>query len=146
AGSTGVVIGGSGTSVVALTATLAQINALLAGDGGATLIYLIDSDTPPATDHLTLAANDLGGTGAGGARIGEQGIDITITAVHDAPRAGDDRFTTSLNTALPLSPGLLMGNDVSPEGLGMVVSIVEAPLHGTLLIGADGSVVYQPAA
>ncbi|MBL8826877.1 MAG: hypothetical protein JNM18_07800, partial [Planctomycetaceae bacterium] len=63
AGTTGVTITGSGTSTVTLTGTLTQINNLLAGNLSSTLTYTINSDTPPASDTLTLTANDQGNTG-----------------------------------------------------------------------------------
>lgn len=43
--------------------TLAQINAFLAGNSGASLSYLIGTDAPPASDTLTLRVDDLGYSG-----------------------------------------------------------------------------------
>src|SRR5690606_31630366 len=55
AAATGAVVSGSGTASLTITGTVAQINALLAGTGGATVSYLIETDSPPDTDTLTLA-------------------------------------------------------------------------------------------
>ena len=67
AGTTGVAVAGSGSNSVTLTGTVAQINSLLAGNLGATADYIISSDTPPASDTLTLSVDDGGNTGSGGA-------------------------------------------------------------------------------
>ena len=49
--------------------------------------YLINSDTPPASDTLTLSVNDGGNTGSGGAQSGSANVTINIGAVNDAPTA-----------------------------------------------------------
>ncbi|WP_160167686.1 DUF4347 domain-containing protein [Methylomonas sp. MK1] len=85
AGTTGVTVSGSGTSSITLTGSLSQINDLLAGNASGSLSYIINSDTPPATDTLTLSVNDQGNTGSGGALTGFDVATINITAVNDAP-------------------------------------------------------------
>ncbi|WP_445372870.1 putative Ig domain-containing protein [Methylomonas sp. HW2-6] len=85
AGTTGVTVSGSGTSSITLTGSLSQINNLLAGNASGSLSYIINSDTPPATDTLTLSVNDQGNTGSGGALTGFDVATINITAVNDAP-------------------------------------------------------------
>ena len=85
AGSTGAGVSGSGTNTLTLTGTVTQINNLLAGSGGASLSYLIASDTPPASDTLSLLVNDNGNTGSGGSRSSSDTATINITAVNDAP-------------------------------------------------------------
>ena len=87
AGTTGAAVSGSGTNSVTLTGTLTQINNLLAGNLGATASYIINSDTPPASDTLTLSVNDGGNTGSGGAKTGSDTATINIGAVNDAPTA-----------------------------------------------------------
>ncbi|WFP52110.1 cadherin domain-containing protein [Methylomonas sp. EFPC3] len=85
AGTTGVTVSGSGTSSITLTGSLSQINNLLAGNASGSLSYIINSDTPPASDTLTLSVNDQGNTGSGGALTGFDVATIDITAVNDAP-------------------------------------------------------------
>ena len=87
AGTTGVTVTGSGTATVTLDGTLTQINDLLAGSLSGTLTYTLNSDTPPASDTLTLTASDLGNTGSGGTLTGSDTATINITAVNDAPTA-----------------------------------------------------------
>jgi hypothetical protein len=85
AGTSGVSVSGSGTSTVVLTGTVDQINDLLGGNLGATASYIIDADTPPATDALTLSVDDGGHVGAGGALSASVTRTIAIAAVDDAP-------------------------------------------------------------
>ena len=85
AGTSGVTVGGDGTSSVTLTGTLAQINALLNTDGASTVSYTETNDNPAATVTLTLQINDQGNTGTGGAQSGSDTSTINITAVNDAP-------------------------------------------------------------
>src|SRR6185503_1767140 len=56
----GTLTASAGTSSITLSGTLTQINNLLAGNLGGTLSYVLNSDTPPASDTLTLTASDLG--------------------------------------------------------------------------------------
>ena len=49
AGTTGVSLGGSGTSSVLVIGTLTQLNNLLSGNLGGTISYLLNSDAPPAS-------------------------------------------------------------------------------------------------
>jgi hypothetical protein len=85
AGTTGVGIAGSGSASVTLTGTVTQINNLLAGSLGSTLTYSMNSNTPPASDTLTLQVNDGGNTGSGGPLIASDNATINITAVNDPP-------------------------------------------------------------
>nr|WP_306790067.1 cadherin-like domain-containing protein [Methylomonas fluvii] len=85
AGTTGVTVSGSGTGSITLTGSVSQINTLLAGSSSGSLSYTINSDTPPATDTLTLSVNDQGNTGSGAALSGFDVATISITAVNDAP-------------------------------------------------------------
>ena len=119
-GVTGVGIVGSGSATLTLTGTVAQINNLLLGAGGSTLDYVIASDTPPATDTLTLSINDGGNTGAGGALNASANSTINITAVNDAP----------VNT-VPVS--ITVTEDVASALTGISIADVDA-LGGNMLV------------
>ncbi|MGH6693102.1 MAG: tandem-95 repeat protein, partial [Gammaproteobacteria bacterium] len=66
AGTTGVTVFNSGTPWLTFSGTVTQVNNLLAGNLGATLNYVVASDSPPATDDLNLWIDDNGATGIGG--------------------------------------------------------------------------------
>jgi len=92
AGSSGATISGSGTSIVVLTGTASQIDALLNTDTASIVSYTPDSDSPPVTSTLTLFAND----GAGGTATTT--AVIANFAVNDAP-------VVSANTEMMLAEG-----------------------------------------
>jgi hypothetical protein len=75
-------INGNGSSTVVLTGSIAEINATLANATG--LVYQANLDFNGA-DTLAIDANDLGNTGAGGPRMDQDVVAISITAVNDAP-------------------------------------------------------------
>jgi VCBS repeat-containing protein len=83
-GSLDVDVTGSGTPSVTLRGQIDDINALLAGSGGATLTYINSSDDPPAIASLTLHINDEGNTG-GNPLTGQDVSTINITRTNDAP-------------------------------------------------------------
>jgi VCBS repeat-containing protein len=77
-------------------------------------------------------------------------VNLTVTAVNDAPVAADVALSTAEDTALVIALGAY-GSDV--DG-GPVRAIDESPLpmivtgpqHGTLVANADGSYSYTPVA
>ncbi len=134
AGSTGVTISGSGTNTVTLNGTLTQINNLLAGNLSGTLTYTLNSDTPPGSDTLTLAVNDLGNTGSGGALIGSDSATINITALNDAPTAVITPTTYAVNEQTTLSL----------HGTGLTIADVDAGsavMRVTLSVGSGALTV-----
>jgi hypothetical protein len=132
-----VTIGGTSSSLL-LTGTLAQINAFFIGAGGATLSYLLDSNTPPPSDTLTLFVHDLGNTG-GGDLSASASATITILAVNDAPVADAQNVTTAEDTAKAIT---LAGSDADGDSLTYVV--VTPPAHGTLS-GTAPNLTYTPS-
>ena len=84
AGTTGVTVTNSGTTMVTLDGTLIQLNDLLAGNFGATIRYQA-LEAPSAATLFTLAINDQGHSGVGGALNDSDNATLNITAVNDAP-------------------------------------------------------------
>ncbi len=74
----------SGSARITLSGTLGQINALFAGDLGATITYMaIDAPSPSTT--LTLVIDDLGNGGQGGNLSATTTSTLTIVAENDPP-------------------------------------------------------------
>ena len=136
-GSTGAGVSASGSSLVTITGTQTQINNLLAGNGGATVTYLDNTDTPSATVTLTLTVNDNGLTGTGGPLSASDTATINITAVNDAPvidllttagvqtTAITAAFTES-GGAVTVAPQLTLADVDSTTAAGATVTLTNA--------------------
>ncbi|WP_197040323.1 Ig-like domain-containing protein, partial [Mycobacterium sp. URHB0044] len=70
-------------------------------------------------------------------------VTITVTAVNDTPVAVDDSFTTNEDTVLT---GNILTNDSDVEGSNLTTAVVTGPGHGALVLNANGSFTYTPAA
>src|SRR5438094_597516 len=73
-------------------------------------------------------------------------VAVTMTAVNDAPVAGDDSFTTAEDTALTVGAPGVLGNDTDVDSATLTAVLVAGPSHGTLTLNANGSFTYTPAA
>jgi VCBS repeat-containing protein len=146
AGTTGVGVANSGTDSVTLTGTVAEINALLAGNLGATATYTNTSDTPSASTTLTLTVDDLGNTGSGGALTANDTATINIVSSNDAPVTSDDHYTVDEDTTLSESAATgVLANDSDIEGhVPLMAQVVNGTQHGTLTLNTDGSLSYTP--
>jgi hypothetical protein len=134
AGTTGAAVSNSGTATVTVTGTQAQINAVLAGNNGASVDYLNSSDTPSASTTLTLSASD-------GTLSGADSATITIVAVNDAPvstivAAG---YTATEQTPLSLLGGGLSVGDLDGPSVSATLSVGEGVLN--VGAGATGATV-----
>ncbi|WIB36530.1 Ig-like domain-containing protein [Curtobacterium sp. MCJR17_043] len=85
------------------------------------------------TDSFTYTVTD-----AAGQTTGPVVVTITVTPVATADTAGGKAGQT-----VTIAAATLLGNDA---GTGLTVTKVTGAAHGTATLGADGSVVYTPAA
>ncbi|MGS2741045.1 Ig-like domain-containing protein [Sinomicrobium sp. M5D2P17] len=132
----GVTVGGSGNTL-ALTGSITDINAFIAAGGvGFTTAANETNDIV-----LTVAINDNGNTGSGGSQQDTAAVTLSVTAVNDAPVAVEDEIITDVNT--PVTSNVLT-NDSDPEGDALTASLVTAPVNGTVVLNADGSLTYTP--
>ncbi|WP_346320070.1 Ig-like domain-containing protein, partial [Chitinophaga sp. YIM B06452] len=72
-------------------------------------------------------------------------VNITVNAVNDAPRALDDNYSVEEERTLTIPATGLLLNDAEPDGQAMTAALAAAPLHGTAVVNADGSLSYTPA-
>ncbi len=71
---------------------------------------------------------------------------ITVFAQNDAPVAADDLYRTMRDTPLTVSAELgLLANDSDIDGDPLDVELVDAPQHGQVQAGVDGSFVFTPS-
>ena len=71
---------------------------------------------------------------------------ITITAVNDGPNAVSDSYSTNEDAPLTVAAPGVLANDTDVDSPALTVSVVSTTAHGTLLLNADGSFTYTPAA
>ncbi|MHA2211272.1 MAG: Ig-like domain-containing protein, partial [Candidatus Thorarchaeota archaeon] len=73
-------------------------------------------------------------------------VTITVNAVNDAPVGFDDNYAIDEDSSLDLvAPGVLE-NDFDIDGGPLIAVLADAPLHGSVILNADGSLNYVPDA
>lgn len=66
-------------------------------------------------------------------------------AARPLPVATADSYTTAFNTPLTVAAPGVLANDSSPLALPLTAVLVTGPMHGTLVLHADGSFTYSPS-
>lgn len=69
---------------------------------------------------------------------------IHVTAVNDAPIAGDDAYQTDEDAPLHIAAPGVLENDTDVEAEEMSAVLVSGPSHGSVTLNADGSFGYTP--
>ena len=80
--------------------------------------------------------------GNGGIDVGS--VDITVNPLNDLPAAQPDTATTSENTAITLSPGQLLANDIDVDQDPLTLVGAFNPVNGTIEPGVNNSIVFTP--
>ena len=83
---------------------------------------------------------------AGLASIKSAKVSVTVTPVNDAPTAVADSATIAEDTARTFSAAQLVGNDTDPDGGVLSVHSVSGAVNGAVVLNADGTVTFTPAA
>jgi hypothetical protein len=73
-------------------------------------------------------------------------VTITVVQVNDPPLAADDAYTTAEDTVLAIVAPGVKANDTDPDGNPFTVRLIDPPAHGTVVLAANGSFSYTPAA
>jgi VCBS repeat-containing protein len=143
-GTTGLSVTGDGTSSIAASGTLTDINAALNG-----LIYASGANYNGA-DTLTIGVNDNGNTGAGGAKTDSKTTAITINAVNDAPVAVTDSYNGTEDNAITATAGtgvLANDTDIDTPHASLTAVLNVGPTNASAFtLNADGSFSYTPNA
>ncbi|MBT9595805.1 MAG: tandem-95 repeat protein, partial [Vitreoscilla sp.] len=142
------------TEDTALNGSLAG-NDTLSGDGGNTFALgagpahgtvVVNADgtftyTPAANyngpDSFTYTLTDADGD------VSTATVTLNVGAVDDLPVASNDTFAATEDTALN---GSLAGNDTLSGDGGNTFALGSGPAHGTVVVNADGTFTYTPAA
>lgn len=130
---------GSADATMTFTGTLLSVNAALDG-----LIYDSAQDYFGA-EQIVIASDDLGNTGAGGAKTDTDTISITVDPVNDPPTALDDSYTIAEDQVFtPNAAAGVLANDTDIDSPSLQAVLVGAPTNGSVVITADGSFTYTP--
>ena len=104
--------------------------------GGTSIRY-----TPPANTSGSASFDYTIDDGRGGTDAAT--VTVTINAVNDAPVAVNDAATTAQDAAVTIT---VLANDTDIDGPGLAVGGTSTPAHGSVVVNADGTITYTPAA
>jgi hypothetical protein len=136
---------GNDTTPVALPLTaiaLVAVPTTPAGSGTVTLNTNGSFTYIPATGFIGAAAFTYQATNGTVSNVATVTINVTAVA---APIAANDAFTTAAGTTLTVAAPGVLGND-TPAPLTAVLVADPAPASGTLVLNANGSFTFIPAA
>ncbi|MFC0243784.1 T1SS-143 repeat domain-containing protein [Rhodopseudomonas telluris] len=137
----GATVGGSGTDLVTISGTVAQINATLAAANNVVYQGALNFN---GTDTLTMTTNDGGNAGAGGAKSDTDTVSIVVNPVNDLPVAvADDgganaafRMTEDAGTA---TFNVLANDTLDPDAGATNTVTIASLLVPTNSYGIDAS-------
>ncbi|WP_417520096.1 Ig-like domain-containing protein, partial [Minwuia sp.] len=133
---TGASIVGDQSNTVIITGTLAQVSGSLSNM----------TFTPDAgfigTETVTVTANDLGNTGAGGPLTDVQTFDILVVEPNVAPEATDDAASVDEDGTILID---VLANDTDDNGEPLIITSVSTPANGTAVIEGN-QIRYTPDA
>lgn len=72
-------------------------------------------------------------------------VTITVDPVNDPPAPRDDRYRTDENVQLDIAPPGLLFNDRDVDSSALRAELLDPPIHGTVIVHADGAFSYVPA-
>ena len=73
-------------------------------------------------------------------------VNVTITAVNDAPTGQDDHYHVAEDGVLTLSGTSILDNDVDLDGDHLTATLVTDVSNGTLVLDQNGTFTYTPTA
>jgi len=126
-------------------------NGLLTRAPDGTFVYTPKADFH-GQDSFTYRASDAGPAAAVGTVDFTNGrtsqiatVNISVSAVNDAPRSRADSLVTDEDEPVEMSEPGVLANDSDVEGDTLTAKVDTLPRHGTLTLSTDGSLRYTPA-
>ncbi len=124
--------------VLTITSVTQPANGAVAITGGGTgLTYHPNADFN-GVDTFTYTIND----GNGGTAVGA--VTVSVTAVNDAPVAGNNTYSMDENETLTIAAPGVLANDTDVDGDTLTAVLVDDVSSGTLTLNPDGSFTYEP--
>jgi len=99
--------------------------------------------TPAANYNGPASFTYTASDGHGGTTTGT--VNVNVTAVNDAPVAGNDSVAVAAGTPLVLAPATLLANDTDVDGNALTIASVQGATHGSVGL-SNGNVVFTPTA
>jgi len=121
--------------VLAAVLVSSTSNGTLTFNADGSFVYLPDADFF-GSDSFSYRARDAA------AESETATVTINVSAVNDAPVAGDDSFEVEGRLTVA-APGVL-GNDTDADGVTLTAELVSSTANGVLTFNEDGSFVYTP--
>ncbi|MDB5425721.1 MAG: thrombospondin [Phenylobacterium sp.] len=112
--------------------------ALLNGDG--TVTFTPEANYNGAGASFTYTISD----GHGGTATAT--VNVTVTPVNDPPVAVNDAGSTPEDVPVTFTTAQLIVNDSDPDHDPLIIQSVQGADHGTVVLNADGTVTFTPAA
>lgn len=133
-------LAGSGTATVTFEGPIAAVNAALASLVAQPAAGFVGTAT------LQVIADDLGGTGLGGAK--QASTTRTFQVVNQPPRAtvAGLNFSVTANQTLNVAAAPVASAFRDADGDALTFAVVNPPAKGTVTVNADGSFRYTPPA
>ncbi|GEM_PF-1362641 len=86
-------------------------------------------------------------TGDGQSQSTETLVAIAVESINDAPVSAGDAYSLNEDGVLSVdAAGGVLANDTDTDGDLLTATLVDQPSHGTVVLAADGSFEYTPAA
>lgn len=73
-------------------------------------------------------------------------VQITVTAVNDAPVGANDIYSTTTGSPLTIAANGVLTNDTDVDGDTLTATALTNPTNGTLSLNTNGGFTYTPAA
>ena len=100
------------------------------------LATVLDYEVPVRSYSVTVTAADPSGAS------GSVAVAVEVTDVNEAPVADPDIASTAEDAPVIVS---VLANDTDPDPDTLTVEVRDAPLHGTVRVQADSTLLYRPA-
>jgi Ca2+-binding RTX toxin-like protein len=112
------------------------------------LIFNATTQTFSGTPPLNYNGNiDVKVTASDGSLSASDVFTLVITPVNDAPIAvNDGPLSLAYNTPLTVTAASLLANDTDVDSATLTINSVSNPSHGTVILQANGSIMFTPDA
>jgi hypothetical protein len=129
------IVSGNGTGNVVVTGSLAQFNA--------STINYTSAANASGNVSLTVAVNDQGNTGSGGAKSDSDSGTINITTVNDAPTVQITTVSATEDTSLNVRPNIVISDvDAGASSLRITITVASGtltPSGGLIVVSGSGT-------